>query len=123
LLVEGEDGLLDLSFEVGFGVEILAVKGVSCVLLKLGFPHVQPIDLVKGDAKWSVAISQQLHGLQSLLLQSVHNIYNQHCHIAKRRATRSKISKRLMAWSVNNQKAWQLKVKFLTVIHSFQKLF
>ena len=40
LFVEGEDGLLDLGFEVSFGVVILAVEGVTGVVARLGLPHV-----------------------------------------------------------------------------------
>jgi len=83
LLGEGELDLIELALEVLLRRLLLLIVGVASVGVLVGLPQIESVNLVERDTKWSVFLFEQLNRLERLLLQPVHDIDNQHGHIAK----------------------------------------
>lgn len=101
---------------------VLAVESVSRVALVDGLPLVQSVDFIQSNAKRRVLCSEHLNRLKGLRFESVHDIDHKYSHVAKRRASGSQVSERLVTWSVDDQEAWDFKVDLFPRSHSLEEL-
>jgi len=61
----------------------LLIKCVSGVHFLVWLPSVEAIDLIESYAEGCSLIFKKLDRFKSLLLQAVHNVDNENCHIAE----------------------------------------
>ena len=95
---------------------VLLLKCVEGGRVLGGLPLVEAIDLVQRNAEGRVLLPQQLNRLERLLLQSVHDVYDQDGHVTKTAAATAQVGERLVTRSVDNQESRDLQVHWVAVL-------
>ena len=83
LLIECQNGLLKLSFEMVHGVLFLFAKCITRIFICVSNPTVEAINLVESDTERHFLRFEELQRLEGLVLETVHNIDDKHGHITK----------------------------------------
>ena len=117
LFCKCNDCLLNSSFEFLNRVLGLHREGVLEVVILLGFPLVDSVDLVQSDDERTFLLLKEFDGLESLLFEAMHQIDYQDSDITERRSSASEVGERFVTWGIDDQEAWQVIWNIYLVSH------
>ena len=96
----------------------LDLERISEISVLLRFPLIASINLVESYNERAFLLSEQLDGLESLLLETMHEIDDENGDITKGGTTRTQVGERLVTWCVDDEVTWQLQINVDSAIHS-----
>ncbi|RBQ68079.1 hypothetical protein VDGD_21613 [Verticillium dahliae] len=111
LLGEEDLGLLETVLELvlhALGLQRQTL--LETVVVDL-LPAVKTIDLVEGNDERRLPVAEELHRLERLLLETVHDVDNENGNVAQGRATRSEVGEGLVTGRVDDQKTRDLELE------------
>jgi hypothetical protein len=110
LLSESQFGLVESILELIHAVLLLLGHGVLGVHELVWLPVVNSVDFVQSYDEWDTLGSEELHGLDRLVLETMHQIYHEDGEIAEGRASGTEVGEGLVPRGVDNQETWDLEV-------------
>ena len=122
LLGESELGLVETVLELVLDSLVLeSQRLLEAVVLDL-LPAVKTIDLVESDDEGGLPVTEELHGLESLGLETVHDIDNQDGDVAKRRTTRTQVGERLVTGGIDDEETGNLELELAVAVDNSRLL-
>lgn len=111
LFCKGELDLAESVLELVEAVLLLLGHGVLGVHELVGLPVEDPVDLVEGDDEGDLLGAEELHGLDGLVLEPVHEVDDQDGEVAEGGAAGPEVGEGLVAGRVDDQEAGDLQVQ------------
>ena len=120
---EGELGLLQPRIKLINNKLLLRIQTIPSIPILSCFPIKKSIDLIQCNNEWALLLSQQLDGLQGLLLQTVHQVNYEDGDVAEGGAAGTEVGEGLVAGGVDDEEAGEFEVEVHSVFGFFEMAF